>query len=280
MRKTVAFLLALAMSACLGGCDDKPASETSAPIVSAEVETSTGAVQTEATTQNGEITTEEETPYMFDASYLPELRAANVGSYVKFGRYEQDNDLTNGAEDIEWLVLAKDDEKMLVISRYALDCQPYNTEFGDVTWETCSLREWLEESFIDVAFTVDEGLVIPRSTVTADKNPKYDTPAGNDTSDRVFLLSIDEVEKYLYKGGVDKNALKCEGTPYCYAQGATKGDHDTCWWWLRTPGSSADRVTGVHFDENEVQANGLAAADKHNAVRPAMWLILKFKVIV
>ena len=68
------------------------------------------------------------------------LRTAEVGSYIYFGEYEQDNEISTGKEAIEWLVLDKQEDKMLVISRYGLDCQPYHTEYEEITWETCSLR--------------------------------------------------------------------------------------------------------------------------------------------
>lgn len=73
--------------------------------------------------------------------------------YIIFGVYEQDGDLTNGPEPIEWEVLGTDSNGTLLVSRYILDCQPYNTEYVDVTWETCSLRAWLNDDFLNTAFT-------------------------------------------------------------------------------------------------------------------------------
>ena len=66
------------------------------------------------------------------------LSRAQVGDYVEFGSYEQDAISSNGKENIEWLVLAREGNQMLVISKYALDCQQYNTSSISVTWETCS----------------------------------------------------------------------------------------------------------------------------------------------
>ena len=74
-----------------------------------------------------------------------------VGHYVSFGKYEQDNNTSNGKEKIEWLVLEVKDGKALVISKYALDCKPYNTSSTNVTWETCSLRNWLNNDFINLS---------------------------------------------------------------------------------------------------------------------------------
>ena len=117
---------------------------------------------------------------------------ASVGEYVYFGSYEQDNNVTNGNEAIEWLVLEKEEDKILVVSKYALDCQPYNTEWTDITWESCTLRNWLNDIFLNKAFTEEERTMIPIVTVNADNNPDYSTNVGGYTEDQVFLLSISE----------------------------------------------------------------------------------------
>jgi hypothetical protein len=79
-----------------------------------------------------------------------------TGGYVTFGSYEQDNDLSNGKEDIEWLVLARENNKALLISRYSLDNQPYSEHTEEVPWENCSLRKWLNDNFLNEAFSSDE----------------------------------------------------------------------------------------------------------------------------
>ncbi|MCQ2603381.1 MAG: DUF6273 domain-containing protein, partial [Clostridia bacterium] len=124
------------------------------------------------------------------------LANVSVGSTIKFGAYEQDNNTNNGKEEIEWQVLAKEGTKILVISKYALDCKLYNTSKTSVTWETCSLRKWLNNTFYKTAFDANDSVFISKSTVSADKNPSYSTNPGNATSDNVFLLSIAEVNKY------------------------------------------------------------------------------------
>lgn len=78
-----------------------------------------------------------------------------VGEYIKFGKYEQDNDESTGKEDIEWLVLDKQDDKILVVSKYALDSKAYNENSEDITWEDCTLRIWLNNDFMDNAFSED-----------------------------------------------------------------------------------------------------------------------------
>lgn len=197
------------------------------------------------------------------------LTNVNVGSTIKFGFYEQDNNTSNGKEEIEWKVLAVDGNKALVISQYALDCQKYNSTYTDTTWEKCSLRTWLNGTFYNAAFGSDHQKMIASSTVTSDKNPSYSTSPGNNTTDKVFLLSITEVNKYFSSD----SARQCQGTAYCYAQGAYKASNGNCWWWLRSPGGFSDLAAGVN-DVGSVNRIGSSVDYDLGAVRPALWINL------
>ena len=119
-----------------------------------------------------------------------------VGDYITFGAYEQDNDLTNGKEPIEWLVLDKKESSLMVVSRYGLDCKPYHSKNGAITWEESDLRKWLNHDFFNAAFNQSEQLMISIVSVPADKNPKYDTDPGNTTQDHLYLLSYQEVKQF------------------------------------------------------------------------------------
>ena len=198
------------------------------------------------------------------------MRICPVEGTFFFGSYEQDNNKSNGKEDIEWLVLAKEGNKALVISKYALDCQQYNTSYTDVTWETCTLRKWLNNNFINSAFTANEKAMIPTVTVSADKNPDYSTNPGNATQDRVFLLSITEANKYFSSD----SARQCKPTEYADAGGAYgHSSNGNCFWWLRSPGLEQCLAAGIrnggdfHEHGNDVRAD-------HSAVRPALWIDL------
>lgn len=203
------------------------------------------------------------------------FKNASVGDVIKFGRYEQDNDPSNGKENIEWIVLAKKRNSVLVISKYALDYQRYNMSYTDVTWETCSLRRWLNRTFLNEAFSAEEQNRIQSSAVAADKNPSYGTPPGNKTTDKVFLLSIAEADSYF---GSDE-ARKCAPTAYAIAQSAYADDSDAeddsalCWWWLRSPGEDSFIAANVDID-GSVYTLGLSVFDDDVAVRPALWLDL------
>ena len=210
------------------------------------------------------------------------MSKAKVGSNVSFGAYEQDNNNSNGKEDIEWIVLEKDDNKALLISKYALDCQPYNTEWVDVTWETCSLRKWMNGTFLKKAFGEKEQEMIQTTTVAADENPEYATNPGNATTDKVFLLSIAEGEKQF----ASDEQRKCVPTKYALQQGAYTEDRymvngqATCWWWLRSPGSDQDDAAYVSVD-GRVNSVGLLVDLDYgiygglHCVRPALWINLE-----
>ena len=209
--------------------------------------------------------------------YYAELfRAIEVGDKVCFGAYEQDNDASNGKEDIVWLVLEKENDKIFVISDKALDCQLYNTSwFNNITWETCSLRQWLNGTFLNTAFSSAEQVMIADTSVLPDKNPKYSTDSGNATTDKVFLLSIDKVNQYFS----NDDARKCVPTAYAIASGAytinseTKGGAATCRWWLQSPGIYQNCAADVGID-GSVHYNGNYVNCGIDGVRPALWINL------
>ena len=98
---------------------------------------------------------------LFTSTVLAEAgNKLEPGAGITFGHYEQDNDLANGAEPIEWVVLEVSGNKALLISHYGLDAKPYNTDYIDTTWETCSLRAWLNSDFLNTAFTAEEQTAI------------------------------------------------------------------------------------------------------------------------
>ena len=210
------------------------------------------------------------------------IRSAQVGDCVILGSYEQDNNNENGKEDIEWLVLDIRDGKALVLSKYALDLQPLNVEYADITWETCTLRQWLNEDFLNKAFADAEKAMIPTATVPAHRHP--DLPRadpGNPTQDQIFVLSFVEVLEYIPSDDI----LRCAPTEYLKTK-MQDSDYDDvlgCSWWLRTPcsettylGSAVIPLATGGFMRPIM--NGMLSPrmgigfDNDLAVRPAMWI--------
>ena len=199
-----------------------------------------------------------------------------VGSEVVFGKYEQDANEENGAEDIEWIVLGKEEGNALLISKYAIECEQFNKEYIGVTWEDCTLRAWLNNDFYNKAFSADEKQSIVFSKVTAEMNPSYSTNPGNDTDDYVFLLNISEVNKYFK----DDTSRMCAPTDYAVKNGAfTDSDNKvdgraSSWWWLRSPGNRSNFAAGVSRD-GSVRNYGGYVGDCSDCVRPCVWVRLK-----
>ena len=213
-----------------------------------------------------------------------------VGNYVTFGTYPQTK-AGNDATPIKWLVLARDGDKALLISRYALDAQPYNKDYTSVTWETCTLRKWLNGTFYNKAFSSAEQEAILTTNVDNSKNQCYsgwNTSGGNNTQDKVFLLSYAEANKYFdvenwqNNGATDNVKSRVAPTVYAIAQGAgkissykTDDGIDAGWWWLRSPGDFQNYAAivsnvGSLYDYNVSSGSG--------SVRPALWVNIEMNV--
>ncbi|MDO4484473.1 MAG: DUF6273 domain-containing protein [Clostridia bacterium] len=210
-------------------------------------------------------------------------KAIKAGMTVQFGRYEQDANEANGPEVIEWQVLEVKGGKALVISKYGLDAQPYNTSGTVVTWENCTLRTWLNNDFLNKAFTHAEQAAIELTNVDNSKKQGYDkwtTNGGNNTLDKVFLLSYAEANKYFGVTRENSNNTKSRVHPTDYAvkQGAYASSSETSegakagWWWLRLPGSSQGYAAYVSAD-GSLRDSGVSRGS--GCIRPAFWVNLE-----
>lgn len=192
-----------------------------------------------------------------------------IGDIVTYGNYEQDGFYSNGEETIEWIVIARDrDNHALLLSRYCLDALPYNEDGGDVTWEDSSIRAWLNGEFLESAFGGDpNGFICTAECKT--KDGRSGTDGGENTTDRIFLLAVDEVTQYFPK----ESSRRAPVTEYAKEQGAEYDKNGNGWWWLRTPGKTQDMAAGVHtaggvnYDGRDVDRTDLC-------IRPALWLDL------
>ena len=221
------------------------------------------------------------------------FREAKTGDIIVFGSYEQDNNTKNGKEPIEWIVLSNDGKELFVVSKYVLDCQPYYTEFIDITWEECTLRKWLNDDFYNAAFSASDKKMIKTTKIKNNDNPGFGTKGGNDTKDNVFLLSLEDMLNTAYgftSGYYDSDITRCcAATAYAKAQGvetidqeteedvwkpyATADMEPTCSWALRSPGISANRACSVDFD-GYVNTNGYSVKGVRG-IRPALYINLE-----
>ena len=216
---------------------------------------------------------------IYDQYKIEMRKQAKVGDYVVFGQYEQDNDTSNGKEDVEWLVLDVQEDRALLISKYLLDSKPYNTTDDHVTWETCTLRKWLNDEFINTAFSDMEKAQIPTVTLSDDDyNNSMDM--GNATQDRIFLLNTGDANRYF--GSDDER--KCNATYYAINRYDhnnptinTDGSIDTGLskdWWLRTFPGYFDGKYITNEGKQYTTYNGTLVLTFDMFIRPAMWINL------
>ena len=203
---------------------------------------------------------------------LEKLKYAKKGEEVVFGRYASKADGT--AEPITWKVLEKEGERILVISKFGLDARQYNGQQVDITWEKCGLRSWLNEVFLKKAFNDLEQKMIPTVLVKAENNPKYPMNPGRDTMDKVFLLSINEADKYFSSGG--NRSRLCKPTAYAKIERVHTKETGNCRWWLRTPGIYQYTAACIDYDgENTGCSMKVAEGYYRPSVRPALWINLE-----
>ena len=186
------------------------------------------------------------------------FKNANVGDIVKFGNYPQ---TSNGdIQPIEWQVLSKENNKMLVISKYGLDCKIFDSSSDN--WANSEIRNWLNGEFYNKAFNEKEKKSIKSSNLS---------DVG--TTDNVFLLSGDrhgngEVNWYF----ANNEGRRCKATEYAVKNGGYVADNGYSWWWLCSPVPNiSDYVYCV------VHVGFVGSSDVHNdgrVVRPALWINL------
>ena len=209
--------------------------------------------------------------------------AVKVGDRLLFGQYPQGAD--GEVRPLEWRVLAVKNGRALLVTDKLIDCVAYNELYNDVTWETCTLRQWMNRDFISKAFSGNQQARIATVTNQNPDNPEHGTKGGNATQDRIFALSIDEAKKY-FRDDDDRMAALTE---YAKKQGAYICDDKTAkkygwknslptgekmgWWWLRSPGDSGGIAAGVVTRGFVLQCGGGVSFDS-GAVRPAFWLNL------
>ncbi len=181
-----------------------------------------------------------------------------------FGSYPSENG--KKPMPIQWSILARDDNKALLLATHGLDVKPYNKKDTAVTWETCTLRKWLNEDFLKAAFSEEEKSRIQLSHLKNSENPEYHTPGGNDTDDRIFLLSASEAEQYLVP--FERQLLKTT-----YAKNIDDFTGIRCDWWLRSPGFEPDCADHVGPDGG-IPKGGYYVNTRWNCVCPAMWVDL------
>ena len=240
---------------------------------------------------------------MLGAGGIHDWSADSGYSYVYFGEYAQsESEERDGwkAEPIIWRVLDADHTNMVdesgnlipgafLLSEQNLDVMQYHVTESSVTWAESTMRSWLNgygasaniqkadysgDNFLGTAFDGKEKVAILQTHVVNDANPAHGTNGGELTDDKVFLLSIGEVQESGY-GFTDDNSCKSTNTAYVYAKDTRNmmSDGKADCWWLRSPGKASNYATYVDWN-GAVNRNGNRVDSKDYAVRPAFNLNL------
>lgn len=188
-----------------------------------------------------------------------------VGDYFKLGHYSQNNG--DVKEPIEWLVLDVSGDEALLISRYGLDCKQYHSENVETTWEECDLRKWLNNDFLEVAFSDEERKKIKVSNLKNNDNSEFENCGGNSTEDQVFCLSIAEAKQYFKN---DK-ARQCQPTSSLAKQHRLFIKDGYCGWLLRSP--SREQSVWVVYVDGSICLGSYPNDVNDGAVRPAIRII-------
>lgn len=170
-------------------------------------------------------------------------------------------------EPIKWRVLHYENSEAFLLADAILDSQPYHSENEEIDWEKSSIRAWLNNEFINKAFSNEENKAINTVELINKDNSKYGTQGGKNTSDKLFLLSlseVDETEESKEYGFWDKKTRKCKNDNF---------SEETYFWWLRSPGNSSHDAAGVYY-YGWVFGYGYDVQEPAGGIRPALYLNL------
>ena len=214
--------------------------------------------------QGGETVNDENNELEYDYSNISNELSSQIRN-VKVVT-EHSNDITieevdsvtfgldKNSEPLEWIVLEKSNNKALLLSKYLLTSHSYNDEYVDITWENCTMRKWLNSEYINTIFSKKEqGSILTTDVINNDN--VFGTKGGNNTKDKLFLLSIDEVNKYFNN---DNQRV------------ATYKGGSSDFWWLRSPGPWQYNAANV-YDHGNLTEYGYNV-DNACGVRPALWV--------
>lgn len=202
-------------------------------------------------------------------------------------------------QPIKWRVLSVNGSEAFLLADKALDARQYHAKYESVTWEGCTMRSWLNgygasaniqkqdyssSNFLDIAFSTSAQSAIKETAVENKDNLNYGTDGGNDTKDRVFLLSQSEVftdaaRKQGFASVYDTydEARRAKSSVFAKAMGIWSDDSGgyvgNCYWWLRSPGEDAGDAAFVLYDGWGSGLNHFVN-DEYFGMRPALNLNL------
>lgn len=199
-----------------------------------------------------------------------------IGEIIEFGSYK-------------WKILDEREDAYLLITESIIEQRNYHNRNTDVTWETCELRHYLNHAFYNTFTDKDKGKIIETNNLNPD-NPWYKSHGGNNTIDKIFILSLDEVVRkyygdssYLLDYPVNNQRYWFQRKDENNIKRRSRYIDSSWWWWIRTPGKHNRVAIYIHGDGNiGIQGNGISKRntnvihplknDNRGGVRPVLWL--------
>lgn len=193
---------------------------------------------------------------------------------------------------LDWRVLDIKGNQALIISEDILEQRQYHRDFVwvGITWEKCTLREYLNYEFYKSFAKADRERVI-ETNIDNHGNTWFNIKGGNETYDKIFLLSIEESDFYFGNSGDFKNKRRKKYNHDGILVSAENGSHisnvhdsdriamycgEASWWWLRSPGGQSDAA--CVYGDGSVQLAGYTVPFRgfvgRGGVRPALWVQL------
>ena len=273
-------MIALTMGLAACGKENSETSVTDEVMPEVSIETAVSTSETEAEPEH------EPEPIILEATHVGGFTISGDRLTARGGAYDQDGNVDNGAEPIDWIVIADAGDRLLLLSDKVLDKKEFYDKYEDTSWDTSTIRKWLNEDFFNSAFNDEEKtFILDYTTVPGDVS------AGTaDVTDKVFLLSYDEATAYIgAEEGTPGNRLCAKVTPRAINSGVwyitdeyyeifgfkDKGFSDEmigCGnWWLRTNGKDATRIMDVGAS-GIIRTTGHEAASHQDGVRPAIYI--------
>ena len=189
--------------------------------------------------------------------------------------------------DVEWCVLDVKKGRALILSKHILHKLPYHSKYSNVTWGRSTIRKYLNGVFLR-RFTIEEQNMIIEAQIINNDNLWYGTNGGRDTKDKIFLLSLDEVDNYFGNSGDYQNKkrkhykdqkLVAENNGFYFSNAYDSRrtalfNNEKYWWWLRSPGGKTCEASIVDNNGSVLVKGGLGSEDENGGVRPALWVRL------
>lgn len=200
----------------------------------------------------------------------------NIGNIIDFGDYK-------------WKIMDIQEDKILILTDKIIEQRDYHDKKVEITWEYSEIRSFLNNEFFERFNTSDKKRILSTLNKNAG-NPWYASFGGNDTVDKVFLLSLDEVVRSYFGDSSRLLDNPKKNQRYWFER---KDENNikrraqfmdsSWWWWTRTPGKNNKVSTYIHGDGNiGIQGNGISKTtfntlhyitkSNKGGVRPAVWL--------